>query len=352
MRKIAFVDRDGTLIEEPADAQIDSLEKLRLVKGVIPAMLRLRDAGFRFVIVTNQDGLGTDAYPRAAYDLVQARLEELFSSQGILFDATLVCPHKPEDRCTCRKPHLGLVRGLLTEHAVDLEASVVIGDRESDLALAENMGLRGYRLGAMDWERISDEILGEPRRASRERNTRETEIRATVDLDRPGIASVSTGIGFLDHMLEQLAKHGGFSLSLSVKGDLEVDAHHTVEDAALCLGETMRAALGDRFGIGRYGFLLPMDEARATVALDLSGRAFCRFDVNLTSERVGELPTEMVGHFFRSLADSLGATLHISVEGENDHHKVEAAFKGVGRAFRAAAAKTGEASLPSTKGVL
>lgn len=352
MRKIAFVDRDGTLIEEPEDQQIDSLEKFRLVKGVIPAMLRLRDAGYRFVIVTNQDGLGTEAYPRAAYDAVQAKLEDLFASQGIAFDAVLVCPHTPADRCTCRKPHLGLVRGLLTERALDLEASVVIGDRDSDLALAGNMGVRGFRLGETDWTGIADEILSTPRRASRERTTKETEVRVSVDLDRPGITAVSTGIGFFDHMLEQLSKHGGFSLSLSVKGDLQVDAHHTVEDAALCLGEALRAALGDRFGIGRYGFLLPMDEARATVALDLSGRALCRFEAALASERLGELPTQMVGHFFRSFADALGATLQIEVEGENDHHKVEAAFKGVGRAFRAAAAKTAEASLPSTKGVL
>lgn len=352
MRKIAFVDRDGTLIEEPQDHQIDSLEKFRLVKGVIPAMLRLRDAGYRFIVVTNQDGLGTDAYPRAAYDAVQAKLEDLFASQGVVFDAVLVCPHLPADRCSCRKPHLGLVRGLLTDRQVDLEASIVVGDRETDLKFAENMGLTGYRIGEADWEGIADAVLSTPRRAARERNTKETEIRATVDLDRPGIVGVSTGIGFFDHMLEQLAKHGGFSLSLTVKGDLEVDAHHTVEDTALCVGEALRAALGDRFAIGRYGFVLPMDEARATVALDLSGRALCRFEGGFSSERLGELPTEMIPHFFRSLADALGATLQIDLDGENDHHKAEAAFKGVGRAFRTAAAKTGEAALPSTKGTL
>jgi imidazoleglycerol-phosphate dehydratase/histidinol-phosphatase len=352
MRKIAFVDRDGTLIEEPEDKQIDSLEKFKLVKGVIPAMLRLRDAGFRFVIVSNQDGLGTEAYPREAYDAVQAKLVELFASQGVEFDETLVCPHLPADRCTCRKPHLGLVRGMLTDRSVDLRASIVVGDRESDLKLAENMGVTGFLLGEFDWASVADAVLSAPRTGARDRKTKETDVRVTVDLDRPGIVAVKTGIGFFDHMLEQLAKHGGFSMSVSVEGDLEVDAHHTVEDTALCLGEALKDALGDRFGIGRYGFVLPMDEARAAAALDLSGRPLFKMNAEFASEAVGALPTQMVPHFFRSLCDALGATLQIDLDGENDHHKVEAAFKCAGRALRAAAAKTGEAALPSTKGTL
>ncbi|PCI35977.1 MAG: bifunctional histidinol-phosphatase/imidazoleglycerol-phosphate dehydratase [Elusimicrobia bacterium] len=352
MRKIAFVDRDGTLIVEPADHQVDSLEKLRLVKGVIPALLRLRDTGFRFVMVTNQDGLGTDSNPQAAYDEVQAKLIDLFESQGIEFDAVFVCPHLPDDGCTCRKPHLGLVRELLTDRDVDLNTSIVVGDRESDVALAKNMGVRGFLLNGENWGDIVDEVIATPRTSKQVRKTKETNINVSVNLDQPGKISVDTGIGFFDHMLEQLAKHGGFSLTISVKGDLHIDAHHTVEDTALCLGAALREALGDRFSIGRYGFLLPMDEARAMIALDLSGRPMCRFTGRFSSDRVGELPIEMVSHFFRSLSDALGATLQIELTGSNDHHQVESAFKGVGRAFKIAAAKTADASLPSTKGVL
>jgi len=352
MRKIAFVDRDGTLIEEPADYQIDSLEKFKLVKGVIPALLRLKENGFRFVIVSNQDGLGTDSYSQESYDTVQAKLVDLFASQGIEFESVLVCPHMPKDACTCRKPHLGLVREYLTDRGVDLSGSIVVGDRDSDLELAKNMGVRGFLLGELDWKSIVEEIIATPRTAVEARKTNETDIRVSVNLDAPGTVAVHTGIGFFDHMLEQFAKHGGFSLDLSVQGDLEVDAHHTVEDTALCLGAALRAALGDRFAISRYGFVLPMDEARAMVTLDLSGRALCRFTGRFQSEKIGELPAEMVPHFFRSLSDALGATLQIELTGSNDHHQVEAAFKGIGRAFRVAAAKTSEAALPSTKGVL
>ena len=352
MRKIAFLDRDGTLLREPADEQIDSLEKFELVEGVIPALLRLRDAGYRFVIVSNQDGLGGERYPREAYELVQGRMGALFRSQGIEFDEVLICPHTAADACSCRKPHLGLVRPLLTDRGVDLDSSFVVGDRESDLALAANMGVRGFRLGPASWSEVADAVLDAPRTARRQRKTSETDVLAAVDLDRPGRVRVDTGIAFFDHMLEQLAKHGGFSLELSVRGDLEVDAHHSVEDAALCLGAALKEALGDRFGLARYGFVLPMDEARATVALDLSGRALFLFEGSFGAAAVGALPTQMVPHFFRSLSDSLGATLHIGLSGDNDHHKVEAAFKGVGRALRAAAARTAEASVPSTKGTL
>lgn len=352
MRKIAFIDRDGTLLREPPDEQIDSLEKFELVDGVIPALLRLREAGYRLVVVSNQDGLGSARYPRPLYDLVQSRLCALFASQGIEFDEVLVCPHTASDGCTCRKPHLGLVRPLLTDRGVDLQASVVVGDRESDLEFARNMGVRGFRLGPSSWKEVADAVTSQPRTAQRARKTAETDVRVAVDLDRPGRVRVDTGIGFFDHMLEQLAKHGGFSMTLEMSGDLEVDAHHSVEDAALCLGETLKAALGDRFSVGRYGFVLPMDEARATVALDLSGRPLLAFAGAFRADSVGGLPTQMVPHFFRSLADSLGATLQLELAGDDDHHKVEAAFKGVGRALRAAAARTAEAAVPSTKGTL
>lgn len=350
MRKIAFLDRDGTMAVEPPDQQIDTLEKLRLVEGAIPALLDLKNAGFRFVMVTNQDGLGSPGYPRAAYEKVQAKLLDLLSSQGINFEEVLVCPHLPADGCSCRKPHLGLVRSYLADKELDLAASVVIGDRESDLELARNMGVRGFRLGA--WPDVVRRILGEGRRGSSRRKTAETDISAEVELDREGPSDIATGIGFFDHMLEQLARHGGFRLKLRAGGDLHVDDHHTVEDVALCLGAALKAALGDKFGVSRYGFVLPMDEARALVALDLSGRPLCTFRGAFKRESVGGLSTEMVPHFFRSLATALSATLQIELAGEIEHHMIEAAFKGVGRAFRAAAGRSAAGGLPTTKGVL
>lgn len=356
-RKILFVDRDGTLIKEPPDEQVDSLEKLELVEGVIPALLRLRDHGYAFVIVTNQDGLGTPSFPREKFELVQQTMLTLFRSQGIEFEEVLVCPHTAREGCLCRKPHLGLVRPYLTAGTVDLEASCVIGDRDSDLALAKNMGLRGFRLepaadGRVPWLEIARELTTRPRRSELMRKTEETRIRVRVDLDGEGRATVRTGIGFFDHMLAQIAKHGGFDLELEADGDLQVDEHHTVEDVALALGEALRRALGDKIGIGRYGFVLPMDEALAQAALDLSGRPYYQLAGMLPRQHVGGLSTEMVDHFFRSLATALGATLHLEVRGDNMHHVIESLFKAVGRAFRAAAAKGGGVGLPSTKGVL
>ncbi len=350
LKKILFVDRDGTLIVEPPDGQIDRLEKLELVKDVMPALLRLRDEGYRFVMITNQDGLGTRKYPRKAFELVQGALLKLFSSQGIVFDAVLVCPHLDRDRCECRKPALGLVRDYLSAADLDRERSAVAGDRDADVNLARGMGLRGFRIDKEGWLGLAARLAGAPRRGRSERKTKETSIRAEVDLDTRGRLEVKTGIGFFDHMLEQLAKHGGFSLTLRAEGDLEVDEHHTVEDSALCLGEALRRALGDKIGIGRYGFLLPMDESQAKVSLDLSGRSLFSFKGAIPRESVGGLHTEMVPHFFRSLAGALEATLHVEVTGDNAHHMVEAAFKGVGRALRAAALKSGGAELPSTKG--
>lgn len=371
-RAVCFVDRDGTLIVEPEDEQVDRLDKLALVPGVIPALLRLRDLGYRFVVVTNQDGLGTASFPTEDYERVHRPFVELFASQGIAFDDVLVCPHRPEDGCTCRKPHLGLLAPTLAAGELDLERSCVVGDRGTDVGLAENLGVRGFLLarngvpaGADDpgltWDQVARAIEAVPRIGRAERTTRETTIRATVDLDGPGTARVATGIGFLDHMLEQLAKHGAFDLDLRASGDLEVDEHHTVEDVAIVLGTALERALGTRAGIGRYGaseVALPMDEAAARVLVDLSGRSYLRFEGEFPRERVGELPTELVEHFFRSLADSLGATLHVSVTGENAHHMVEVTFKAVARALRPALAhgavgpggSGGE--VPSTKGSL
>lgn len=349
-KKYLFVDRDGTIIHEPPDQQIDTLEKLTLVDGVIPALLRLQAAGYRLVMVTNQDGLGTATYPQASWDLVQGRLMQLLSSQGIHFDEVVVCPHRDGDGCFCRKPNLGLVRKYLSE--MDPDRSCVVGDRATDVTLAENMGIASFRLGpGVDWPRIADALVTMPRRAKATRRTKETEVEVEVELEG-GPITVSTGIGYFDHMLEQIAKHGGFGLKLRTTGDLHVDEHHTVEDAALVLGEALRKALGDKIGIGRYGFVLPMDEAQARVAIDLSSRPYAVFEGRFPRETVGELPTELVPHFFRSLADTLGAAIHIEVRGENAHHMVEAVFKGVGRSLRAALARTGGNDLPSTKGAL
>ena len=355
--RIAFVDRDGTLIEEPPDEQVDSIAKLRLARGVVPALRRLLDGGFELVIVSNQDGLGSDTFPEADYRIPHQFLLRLLSSQGIEFAHTFVCPHRAGDGCDCRKPRTGLVNAFMRERPVDRDASVMIGDRDTDLQFADNLGVRGFCVEAGNpdsWRQVARQILDAPRIGRARRATRETRISVQVDLDAPGPTTVATGIGFFDHMLEQLAKHGGFALDLRCEGDLEVDEHHTVEDCALALGAALKEALGDRRGTGRFAFELPMDEADAKVLLDLSGRPWLRFNGKFARERVGGLPTELVEHFFRSLAEASAATLHIRVRGENAHHMIESCFKGVGRALRAAVAREARdlGSVPSTKGVL
>ena len=350
--KVLFIDRDGTLIVEPDDYQVDRLDKIELVQGVMPALLALRDCGYRFVMVSNQDGLGTESFPQADFELCQDHTVRLFESQGIRFDEIFICPHTEDDGCDCRKPRAGLLTRYLAATDLDTARSAVIGDRQTDLELADNIGVRGFLLDASTgWPDVVDALASGERVATVERRTRETAISATVDLDRTAPIAISTGIGFYDHMLEQISKHGGFSLRLDCDGDLEVDEHHTIEDTAICLGSAMREALGDKAGIGRYGFLLPMDESEAQVALDLSGRTTLVFDGDIGRERVGEMPTEMVPHFFLSFAEALGATLHIRVRGDNAHHMIEACFKAVGRALRQAIGRSGS-ELPSTKGVL
>lgn len=352
--KILFIDRDGTLIVEPEDQQIDSLEKFQLLPGVIPALLQLRQAGFKLVMVSNQDGLGTPAFPLEQFNLPQQWLLNIFQTQGILFDDIHICPHFPSDNCNCRKPKLGLLMPYLIEQKIDRYQSYVIGDRDTDLELANNLGIKGLLINSKDplaWRKITYEILYSKRSAKIVRNTKETQIDLTVNLDHPNIIIIDTGIGFFDHMLEQLAKHGNFSLSIQVKGDLQVDDHHTIEDVALALGTGIKQALGDKRGISRYGFLLPMDEAQAKIALDLSGRPYFKFVGQFNREKVGETATELIPHFFRSLSDSLGAALHIEINGENAHHMIEAIFKGMGKTLAQAMLRSGS-ELPSTKGVL
>lgn len=349
-----FVDRDGVIVEEPADEQVDRLEKIRFVPGVFAALGELQRAGYRLVMVTNQDGLGTVSFPQADFERCQVFILEALASQGVRFDAICLCPHKPADACDCRKPKTGLLREYLAGNDYLREQSAVIGDRDTDMQLAANLGVRGLRLRrdgtpAESWAGIARELT--IRRATVTRKTQETDIRVSVALGSEEPAHVSTGIGFFDHMIEQLAKHGGFGLQLQCKGDLHIDEHHTVEDCALALGEALRKALGDKRGIGRYGFLLAMDESEAQVAIDLSGRAYFVFEGKFGREAVGTLPVELVPHFFRSLADAMGCALHLQVRGENTHHMIEACFKGVGRALRPALARLG-AELPSTKGLL
>lgn len=354
LKKILFIDRDGTLIEEPADQQVDRLDKVRWMPDVFASLQQLVAAGYRLVMVTNQDGLGTASFPRPDFEPAQKLVVDTLASQGIHFDEIFICPHLPADGCECRKPKLGILGDYLTRTSVDLAASAVIGDRQTDLELARNLGTRGLLVlkdgdASQTWPAITAELLA--RRASVQRTTKETDIRLSVDLDAESPIHVATGHGFFDHMLEQIARHGGFSMNLECKGDLHIDEHHTVEDCALALGEALRKALGDKRGIARYGFLLPMDEARVQVALDLSGRPYSVWEGRFSRTEIGGLATELVPHFFRSLAETLGASLHVSVVGENTHHMVEACFKGVGRALRMAFRHEGT-ELPSTKGVL
>ena len=350
--KILFVDRDGTLIEEPADQQIDTYEKFRLVPGAIGALRRFVDAGYELVMVSNQDGLGTASFPEPHFVGPQKLLLDILADEGIRFREVLIDSSLPADNAPTRKPGIGLVRHYLGAGQLDRELSVVIGDRETDLEFARNIGIRGIRIGGDEnWAAIVHALLDAPRRASVQRVTRETRIDVDIDLDSTARPRVETGIGFFDHMIDQLGVHGGFEVHLRCQGDLRIDEHHTVEDCALALGQALREALGERRGISRYGFLLPMDESLAQVALDLSGRPYLKFEGVFPRDNVGNFPSELVPHFFRSLADALGANIHLSVRGENTHHMIEACFKAVGRALRQAIQRS-DSAVPSSKGVL
>ena len=360
MKPILFIDRDGTLIKEPTDYQIDSFEKLDFMPGVFSWLGRIcKEFDYYLVMVTNQDGLGTSSFPEDSFLGPHQVMLRALKAEGIQFDEILIDRSFPDENLPTRKPGIGLVKHLLNAD-FDIANSIVIGDRETDELFARNIGCQAIRLGthatipgsftALNWEEVYN--LVKPKRlAAISRKTNETDIAVNINLDGTGQAKVNTGIGLFDHMLEQLAKHSGIDIDIVCHGDLRVDEHHTIEDVGITLGEALRKALGDKAGISRYGFALPMDESRAMVLLDFGGRPYLVFKGSFSREFVGQMPTEMVMHFFHSLAYSAQITLHIDFDGENDHHKVEAIFKAFARSLGMAIKKDGN-SIPSTKGII
>lgn len=355
MKRVLFIDRDGTLIEEPADEQVDSIEKFRFLPKVISSLSFLRShTDFEFVMVSNQDGLGTDAYPEEIFNQLQALLLETLKAEGIEFDDILIDKSFPEDNLPTRKPGIGML-GKYLKGEYDLENSYVIGDRDTDAQLAKNIGCRSLIIGkdVDGWEKITQILYAGERTAEIHRVSKETDVYVKLNLDGTGQSDISTGLGFFDHMLEQIARHGNVDLTIHTKGDLNVDEHHTIEDTGIVLGECILKALGTKRGIERYGFVLPMDDCLCQVALDFGGRSWLVWDAEFKRERVGDVPTEMFLHFFKSFSDSAKMNLNIKAEGENEHHKIEGIFKALGKSIKMATrCDIFNYQLPSSKGIL
>lgn len=356
MKRILFIDRDGTLIEEPADEQIDSFGKLKFTKGVFRNLAFIRShLDFEFIMVSNQDGLGTPSFPEETFWPVHNFILQTLESEGVTFDEILIDRHFPEDNAPTRKPATGLVEKYMSNPDYDLAGSYVIGDRETDRLFAENIGCKSLILGrdGMTWDKIAELLFAGERTAEVVRTTAETDIRVSVNLDGTGHCDISTGLGFFDHMLEQIGRHGMIDLTVRTRGDLHVDEHHTIEDTAIALGECLLRALGDKRGIERYGYCLPMDDCLCSVALDFGGRPWLVWDAEFRRERVGDMPTEMFLHFFKSLSDSARMNLNIKAEGGNEHHKIEGIFKALARSLKMAVRRDiYHYELPSTKGML
>jgi len=362
MQKVLFIDRDGTLaIEPPIDYQLDSLEKLEFLPGVFQNLSKIaQELDYELVMVTNQDGLGTDSFPEDTFWPAHNKLIQAFENEGVSFSEVLIDRSFPEDNAPTRKPETGLLNKYIYGN-YNLKESFVIGDRESDMQLAVNLGSKGIFIGenselatlvSKEWSEIYQYLKAQPRKASVQRTTKETDICVTVNLDGSGQSEISTGLGFFDHMLEQIARHGDIDLDINVTGDLHIDEHHTIEDVGLALGSAFAKTLGTKKGIERYGFLLPMDDCLAQVAIDFGGRPWLVWDAPFDREMIGEMPTEMFMHFFKSFSDNALCNLNIKAEGDNEHHKIESIFKAFAKTIRMAVRKTASGRIPSTKGVL
>jgi len=371
-KKVLFIDRDGTiLIEPPVTYQVDTLDQMEYLPGVLRNLYFIRQKlDFEWALVTNQDGLGTDVYPQEHFDTVQAKFLQTLANEDIHFDKVFIDISFPEDNLPTRKPGTAMLTEYFTED-YDLENSYVIGDRYTDVELAKNLGckaiyinedleilnekeLSGYcALQTMSWDKITEFLFAGERTATIKRTTKETDILIELNLDGTGKCNIDTGLKFFDHMLEQIGKHSGSDLTILVKGDLQVDEHHTIEDTAIALGEAFQKALGNKRGIERYGFYLPMDDCLCSVALDFGGRAWLVYDVDFKREYVGDLPTEMILHFFKSLSDAAKMNLNIKAEGDNEHHKIEGIFKALAKSIKMAVKRDiYQYELPSTKGIL
>ena len=371
-RKVLFIDRDGTIIiEPPVTFQVDSVEQIEFLPAVIRNLFFIRTKlDFEWALVTNQDGLGTDVYPQENFDVVQAKFLQILKGEGIEFDKIFVDTSFPEDHLPTRKPGTAMLMDYFSD-SYDLAGSFVIGDRITDVELAKNLGCKAIFLsndenvladkGLTDycalqttsWDRVAEFLFAGERKVTVKRTTKETDILVELNLDGSGKCSISTGLKFFDHMLEQIGKHSGCDLTICVNGDLEVDEHHTIEDTALAMGEAFAKALGDKRGIERYGFCLPMDDSLCSVALDFGGRPWLVYDATFKREYVGDLPTEMILHFFKSLSDAAKMNLNIKAEGDNEHHKIEGIFKALAKSIKMAVKRDiYQYELPSTKGVL